>query len=256
MSTSTTMIAELPETNGISAPVNIQQQTSQIPQMPQQNQISTQQISNEFYGHISAQPQFPQQQQQQPSITGDDNLNYKPINVHPNPYGTPQITPDGVPMPEPSPQRNQQPVSQQNYTVDSMPQQTLPSRDIPQNTMEYQHDEQIQANHIPSVKLTSDYIKDYEKANSEELRMHKEKKYRQETAQEKISEFQIPILVGIMYFIFQIPIINTWMRKYLAFANLHTEDGNFRVSGLIFKSVLFGALYYLMQSVWIRLSNI
>lgn len=254
MSTSTTMIAELPGTNSTSAPVNIQRQTSQIPQMPHQNQISTQQISNEFYGNISAQPQFPPQQQQ--SITGDDSLNYQPINVHPNPYGTPIVTPDGVPMPEPSPQRNQQPVSQQNYTVDNVPHQTLPSRDIPQNALEYQQDEEIQPNHIPSIKLTSDYIKDYEKVNNEELRMHREKKYRQETAQEKISEFQIPILVGIMYFIFQIPIINTWMRKYLAFANLHTEDGNFRVSGLIFKSLLFGALYYLMQSVWIKLSNI
>tara|TARA_B100001287_G_scaffold276858_1_gene290202 strand:- start:6695 stop:7453 length:759 start_codon:yes stop_codon:yes gene_type:complete len=252
MSASSTMIAELPETNKVSAPVNIQQQSAQIPQMPQQNQVSTQQISNEFYGHISAQPQFPQQQ----SMGGDDNLNYKPINVHPNPYGTPQVTPDGPPLPEPSPQRNQQPVSQQNYTIENMPQQSLPSRDIPLNTMDYQHDEQIQANHIPSVKLTSDYIKDYEKANREELRMHREQKYRQEKAQETVSEFQIPILVAVMYFIFQIPIINTWMRKYLAFANLHSEDGNFRVSGLLFKSALFGGLYYFLQSLWIKLSNI
>ena len=252
---STTMIAELPETNRSTGPVNIQHQSSQIPQMPHQSQISTQQISNEFYGNISAQPQFPQQQQNQ-SITGDDSLNYRPINVHPNPYGTPQVTPEGLPLPEPSPQRNQQRVQEQNYTVDNMPQQSLPSRDIPQNTLEYQHDEQIQPNHIPSVKLTSDYIKDYERVNDEELRMHREKKYRQETAQEKINEFQIPVLVAVMYFVFQIPIINTWMRKYLSFANLHTEDGNFRVSGLIFKSVLFGALYYLMQSVWIKLSNI
>jgi len=251
---STTMIAELPETNRSNGPVNIQQQISQIPPMPKQNQISTQQISNEFYGNISAQPQFPPQQQQ--SITGDDSLNYQPINVHPNPYGTSQVSPEGLPLPEPSPQRNHQPQPQQNYTIDTMPKQGLPSRDIPQNTLEYQHDEQIQPNHIPSVKLTSDYIKDYEEVNSEELRMHREKKYRQETAQETISEFQIPILVGILYFIFQIPIINTWMRKYLAFANLHTEDGNFRVSGLIFKSVLFSALYYLMQSVWTKLSNI
>ena len=161
-----------------------------------------------------------------------------------------------MPLPEPSPQRNQQQGSQQNYTVENVPHQTLPSRDIPSNTIEYQQDEQIKPNHIPSVKLTSDYIKDYERVNSEELRLHREKKYRQETAQETISEFQIPILVAVMYFIFQMPIINTWMRKYLSFANLHNEDGNFKVSGLVFKSGIFGGLYYLMQMIWIKVSNI
>lgn len=248
---STTMIAELPDTNSIAAPVNIQQHQNHIPAQHQQPAISTQQISNEFYGNISAQPQYPQQ-----VSGGEDNLNYKPMNVHPNPYGNQLTAPEGLPLPEPSPQRNQQQTPQQNYTVENVPHQGLPSRDIPSNTIEYQHDEQIQPNHIPSVKLTSDYIKDYERANSEELRLHREKKYRQETAQETISEFQIPILVAVMYFVFQMPIIHTWIRKYLSFANLHTADGNFRVSGLIFKSVLFGMLYYGMQTFWTKLSNI
>jgi len=248
---STTMIAELPEINNMDAPVNIQQQ-HHMPSSQQQQPISTQQISNEFYGNISSQPQYPQQV----NTGGDDNINYKPINVHPNPYGNQQISPEGLPLPEPSPQRNQHQGSQQNYTVENVPHQTLPSRDIPSNTIEYQQDEQIKPNHIPSVKLTSDYIKDYERVNSEELRLHREKKYRQETAQETISEFQIPILVAVMYFIFQMPIINTWIRKYLSFANLHNEDGNFKVSGLLFKSGIFGGLYYLMQMIWIKISNI
>ncbi len=249
---STTMIAELPEINNMNTPVNIQQQHHMPSSQQQQQPISTQQISNEFYGNISSQPQYPQQV----NTGGDDNINYKPINVHPNPYGNQQVSPEGLPLPEPSPQRNQQQGSQQNYTVENVPHQTLPSRDIPSNTIEYQQDEQIKPNHIPSVKLTSDYIKDYERVNSEELRLHREKKYRQETAQETISEFQIPILVAVMYFIFQMPIINTWMRKYLSFANLHNEDGNFKVSGLVFKSGIFGGLYYLMQMIWIKVSNI
>jgi hypothetical protein len=249
------MIAELPETNNTASVVNIQQ-SSHIPRQHQQHQppsISTQQVSNEFYGNISAQPQYPQQV----NTGGEENINYKPMNIHPNPYGNnEETTREGLPLPEPSPQRNQQQAQPQNYTVENVPQQTLPSRDIPSNTLEYQQDEQIQPNHIPSVKLTSDYIKDYERENSDDLRLHREKKYRQETAQETISEFQIPILVTVMYFIFQMPIINTWMRKYLSFANLHNEDGNFKMSGLLFKSGIFGGLYYLMQMIWIKISNI
>ena len=249
MSGTTTMIAELPDSQNVTRRMSQQPQGGHIQNMIQQQPVSTQQVSNEFYGNISAQPQFPNNE----SGGGDENLNYQPINPHPNPYGNHTVTPEGMPLPEPSPQRNQQ---QTNYTVENMPQQTLPSRDIPQNTLEYQHDEQIIPNHIPSVKLTSDYIKDYERENTAELRMHREKKYRQETAQETISSFQVPILVGVIYFIFQMPIVNTWIRKYLAFANLYSEDGNFKISGLVFKSVLFGGIYYFMQSAWTRLSNI
>jgi hypothetical protein len=260
MSNSTTMIAELPKTNNASAnPINTSHQTAQLSQMPQRQTapISTQQISNEFYGNISGQTQFSQEQQQQPGITGDDNLNYQPINLHPNPYGTPQVSADDLALPEPSPQRNQQPMNQQtNYTVENMPQQTLPSRDVQITTLDYQQDEQIQPNHIPSVKLTSDYIKEYETTNEEEMRLHRQQKYRQEAAHDTISDFQIPILVSVLYFIFQMPIINTLMRKYLSFANLYSEDGNFKLSGLLFKSTLFGGLCYLMQSISTKISNI
>jgi hypothetical protein len=257
MSGSTTMIAELPKTNNASMnPVNTSHQTGQIHQMPQRQAVpaSTQQISNEFYGNISGQSQF---SQQPPETAGENNLNYQPINLHPNPYGTPQVSADDLALPEPSPQRNQQQMTQQtNYTIENMPQQSLPSRDVQITTLDYQQDEQIQPNHIPSVKLTSDYIKEYEKTNEEELRLHRQQKYRQEAAQDTISDFQIPILVAVLYFIFQMPIINTWMRKYLSFANLYSEDGNFKLSGLLFKSTLFGGLCYFMQTVSTRISNI
>ena len=179
-------------------------------------------------------------------------MQYQPINVHPNPYGTQHGTPDGPPLPEASPQRNQQ----MNYSVENMPQQTLPSRDIPMNTLEYQHDAEIKANHVPSVKLTSDYIRDYERANEEELKLHRQNLYRQETAQSTIGELQVPILVAVLYFIFQIPIINTIMRKYLSFANLYNEDGNFNLSGLILKSIIFGGIFYSLQSIANKISNI
>ncbi len=248
MSNSTTSIAELPQNNGTSQPVVQSMQTNQMIYEPEQRApVSTQQISNEFYGNVSAQPQYPQNQ----GGAGDDQLNYQPINAHPNPYGNQQTAPEGLPLPEASPQRNQQ-----QYTVENMPQQRLPSRDIPINTLDYQQDNEIKPNHVPSVKLTSDYIRDYEKANEEELKLHRQQKYRQETAHDTISELQIPILITVLYFIFQMPIVTTMMRKYLSFANLYSEDGNFNITGLLFKSVLFGSLYYFMQTTATKISSI
>ena len=105
MSNSTTSIAELPQNNGTSQPVVQSMQTNQMIYEPEQRApVSTQQISNEFYGNVSAQPQYPQNQ----GGVGDDQLNYQPINAHPNPYGNQQTAPEGLPLPEASPQRNQQ----------------------------------------------------------------------------------------------------------------------------------------------------
>ena len=237
--------------------------TTSIAQLPE-----SQQISNEFYGNISAQPQFPQGQGQGQRFSmqeeGGANMNYQPINAHPNPYGTPAVTPEsGPPFPESTPPQHQKHQShqnqqnqhhennpnQQNYTVENVPKQSLPSRDIPMDSAQYQQDEEIQPNHIPRApKLTSDYIRDYERANEEELTKHRQKQHRQKKGRDTINEFQVPVLISILYFIFQMPIVDTWMRKYLAFSNLYREDGNFRLSGLVFKSVLFGGVYYSMTS--------
>lgn len=249
MASSTTSIAELPASNTSQLVQKIPIPTNQNIQEPEQRgPVSTQQISNEFYGHITGQTQYPQ--------TGghidNDEINYKPMNVHPNPYGTPQVTPDGVPLPESSPQRNQN----QTYNVENMPHQQLPSRDIPMNTLDYQQDSEIKPNHVPSVKLTSDYIRDYEKANSEELKLHREKKYRQEASHETISEFQVPLLVAVLYFLFSMPIVTTFMLKHLSFLKIYNEDGNFNIMGLLFKSLLFGTLLYSMQTVSNKISEL
>ena len=200
MSHSTTRISELGETN--SASFN----------MPP----STQHIANEFYGNVAAQPE----PKHSDDIENSDTQNYRPLNVHPNPYGHNEITPETMPMPEASPQRGQHPNTapkvpeqvstpgQINYTLEDMPRQKLPSRDIPMNSIEYQQDEEIQANHVPKVKLTSDYIREYEAANEEARQEHRKNKYREETAHSLISDLQLPILVSLLYFIIQNPDIN------------------------------------------------
>ena len=248
MSNSTTRISDLEEMD-----------SAQVRYKPP----STQHIANEFYGNISWPPQYSNQTQ------GNDSSgqNYKPLNIHPNPYGHNAVMPETMPNPQASPQRGQQNnmgymekeqpavAGQVNYTLENMPPQRLPSRDIPMNPVDYQQDESVQANHIPKVKLTSDYIREYEAANEQTHTEHLEKKYRRETARTLIGELQVPILIAVLYFIFQMPIVNTAMRKYSSFLAIYHEDGNFNLIGLIIKSFLFGTVFYMFHYVAEKVSD-
>lgn len=238
MSVSTTSIAELPD--------NITAQMQPIVS----NQPSTQQqIPNAMQGNVSM-PQI----QQQANEAGLAN-NYIPMNIHPNPYGTPPQGPDQLPFPESSPQRNTQgpPPQVQQYNT-NLQQQELPSRDIPMNMEGYTHDEQVQQNYIPQPKLTSDYIREYEQASEKALQKHEEKKYQEEVSQDLFDSLQIPIFVALLYFLFQLPIVNTYIRKYFSFLSLYSEDGNFNFMGLVLKSTLFGSLFYSMQTISNKIS--
>lgn len=239
---STTSIAELPE--------NITTQMQPIIS----NQPSTQQqIPNVLQGSVSMPPV---------QGTMDQGLanNYVPINIHPNPYGNPPQGPDQIPFPEASAQRNNQEnpnnqQQQQQYTA-NIPQQELPSRDIPMNTQDYMQDEQIQPNFVPQAKLTSDYIREYEQASEKALQKHEREKYQEEVSQDLFSSLQIPIFVALLYFVFQMPIVSTLMRKHLSFLAIYSEDGNFNFMGLLLKSGLFGALFYLMQYATHKISTL
>lgn len=238
MSSSTTSIAELPE--------NI---TAQVQPIVSSQPTTQQQIPNAMQGNVT----MPPVQQQGPQNISENigQNNYVPMNVHPNPYGNPPQGPDKLPLPEASPQRNNGQVpqgpAQYNANMAAMERQELPSRDIPQNTLQYTHDEQIQPNYVPQPKLTSDYIREYEEASEKAMQKHEETKHREELTQDWFASLQVPILVGILYFLFQMPIVNKLMRKYLGFANIYHEDGNFNFFGLIAKSAVFASLFYSMQ---------
>ena len=122
--------------------------------------------------------------------------------------------------------------------------------------LEYQQDEEIQANYVPRAKLTSDYIREYELSSEKTLKHHEQTKYREQMAGDLFSQLQIPILVAILYFIFQMPIINTLLRKYFSFLSIYHDDGNFNFMGLLLKSSLFGSLFYSIQTVSYKLSTL
>jgi hypothetical protein len=111
----------------------------------------------------------------------------------------------------------------------------LPSRDIPQSTNMITQDVNIQPNYIPQPSY-KDYI-------SEESRqfIHQDEKI-QKSFDTIYDEYQTPILLAILYFIFQLPIIKKTLYKNMSF--LCNNDGNYNLNGLIFVSALFGFIYY------------
>jgi hypothetical protein len=126
--------------------------------------------------------------------------------------------------------------------------QRLPQRDIPMNVSQHVQDEYVQPNYIPPPpKLTRDYIQEYQDTSDRQIREHEERRMREKKRATWLDEVQIPILVGLLYFVFQLPIINTLIFKRFSFLSIYSDDGNFNIVGLTLKCILFGLTYYSMH---------
>ena len=184
--------------------------------------------------------------------------NYIPINVHPNPYGISDKNPiielpqdANVHMPQKNTPQFRPPISNQMSETDiaqlnAMQQHRLPSRDIQHDTTSYSQDEAVQPNYIPKPRDLDDYVREHEKTTEKNLREYEDKKRRRNTIDSIITDFQTPIFIAVMYFIFQMPIVNKLIFKRFSFLSIHNDDGNFNFYGLLLKSLSFGAIYYAM----------
>lgn len=173
---------------------------------------------------------------------------YMPINIHPNPYGLPQQAIGSIP-PQLESQSTQQEKNQpQNimYMANEFNehQQRLPQRDIPRMPDDYTHDEQIQANYVPKPRKTVDYIDEYQESTNIKLKEYENKKINDKLNETWFDEMRIPIIIGLIYFMFQMPIINTLIFKRFSFLSIYNEDGNFNFYGVILKSIFFGSVFY------------
>ena len=122
---------------------------------------------------------------------------------------------------------------------------TLPSRDIPTNTMQHSHDITTNANYIPESTNTN-YIENH---NDE---MGYQKQVQQENVRKSnldilFEEFHVAALIGLLYFLFQLPIFKSTMFKLFGF--LFKKDGNYNLGGYISVSVLFGLTFYAAERV-------
>ena len=120
---------------------------------------------------------------------------------------------------------------------------SLPSRDIPQTTQNLTHDPQIIPTFIPSTS-NSDYILQQEQ-NSQIIDDYNRQYQHASSLDRMYDELQIPILIGVIYFLFQLPIFKTYLFKFAP--ALFMKDGNINIYGYIFTSILFALTYFLLS---------
>jgi hypothetical protein len=176
---------------------------------------------------------------------GMNSQQYQPINIHKNPYGIPE--PTEMQLPQMSAQRNNNMGGGSGGFSGEMMQQSPPqqmNRGTHADTTAFQQDEYMIPNHVPATKLTTDYLKDHEEKMKLLAMEHKKELHQKDLLESVYNEFQIPILIGVLFFLFQIPALNYFMFKHLSFLKIFGEDGNLNLYGLIFKSTLFGLVYF------------
>ncbi len=123
----------------------------------------------------------------------------------------------------------------------------LPSRDIPMNTTGITSDPHVQPNYVPPPPQNhEDYIKNYEQS-SDMVDKYNANKQRQNSLDDMYNEIQTPLLLAVLYFLFQLPFFRKFLFTY--FPVLFSNDGNLNINGFLFSSALFGLIYYGLNKV-------
>lgn len=122
----------------------------------------------------------------------------------------------------------------------------LSSRDVPMTTSGHSTDPQIQPNYIPSPQNNIDYIRNYEQT-SDMINDYNKNMQGQNSLDDMYNEIQIPLLLAVIYFLFQLPFFRKFLFSY--FPVLFSNDGNLNINGFMFTSILFGLLFYILNKV-------
>ena len=116
---------------------------------------------------------------------------------------------------------------------------TLPSRDIPLNTGQNM-DKQIPVNYIPE-KSNIDYISENQ-SNQEIIKRQLADQKNIQIVDDIYTEFSLPIIAGLLFFISQLPVVKVALLKYVPFC--YSKAGEINLTGYLFTSVLFIAILY------------
>lgn len=137
---------------------------------------------------------------------------------------------------------------QQNYNemISSLQKATLsgqtnlPDRNIPTTTTNLTTDENIQQEHIPKPSVQFDIENN---TTSEDILDHNKKLVKNTSIIENYyQEFHEPILIAVLYFLFQLPIFQKYLYKIIP--SLFKSDGNPNVFGYLINSIVFGISFY------------
>ena len=121
----------------------------------------------------------------------------------------------------------------------------LPSRDMPNTTSHIAQDVQIQPNYVPPPQQHQrDYIQ-YAEDNHEIEDEYYDTKRRNASLDSMYDELQTPLLLAVLFFLFQLPFFKKYLFAYLPM--LFLNDGNYNIYGFVFMSIFFAAVYYLLS---------
>jgi len=120
----------------------------------------------------------------------------------------------------------------------------LSSRDIPMNTTALSNDPQIIPNYLPQPpQQNTDYIRNYEQT-SDMINNYNKSKQTSSSLDDMYNEIQTPLLVAVLYFLFQLPFFKKILFTYIPF--LFSSDGNYNINGFVFTSIVFGLLFHFL----------
>ena len=136
----------------------------------------------------------------------------------------------------------------------------IPTRDIPMNPNSFTHDDQARPNYVPDPRSVHfqdgggnhDYIKDHTSMESI-VRANARQSNQLDTIEAIYYDIQMPILVGVMYFIFQMPVFRAQLLHFLP--SLFGEDGNFKIMGLTATSAMFAGTFFVIMKVFNKLGE-
>jgi len=114
----------------------------------------------------------------------------------------------------------------------------LPQRDVPQSQDHLTHDSQVRANYVPPAG--ADYI-GAGPTSDEIMRQHAAKQKAHDAGDRTLDMLQMPIILSILYFAFQMPIIRKFAYDKLPF--LFSKDGNPTTVGSAIASMAFAGAY-------------
>ena len=121
----------------------------------------------------------------------------------------------------------------------------LVSRDIPIDTLPIQQDVETSPNFVPEVsEERKNYIPDEDDLETI-VKKQNIKTNHQNNIENMYNELQTPILLGVLYFLFQLPIFKKLL--YQTFPSLFMNDGNLSINGYIFYSSLFSIVFYFLN---------
>ena len=142
----------------------------------------------------------------------------------------------------------------------------IPTRDIPMNPNSFTHDDQARPNYVPQPKSVHfsdgvdggagesdfDYIKDHTSMESI-ISANARESNQLDTLESIYYDIQMPILVGVMYFIFQMPIFRAQLLHFIP--SLFGEDGNFKMIGLTATSAMFALIFFVIMKILNKLGE-